>query len=282
MAALCFMLFGCNSQQETCQIVATTLPVYEFSKILCEGTDLEVFQLITQDIACLHNYTLQVPQMQAIERAELLIISGAGLEDFLKDISTNSLKLIDASENIPLNCMDQHHSHEGDHNHDVDPHYWLSPENAKIMVKNICNSLTEIYPEYADVIANNAKKLEIELTKLSDYGSDKLSNLSCHKLITFHDGFGYMAEAFQLEIVHAIEEESGSEASASELIDLIQIVDEYTLPAVFTERNGSASSASILKTECNIPIYDLDMAMSGESYFSAMYHNIDILSEALK
>lgn len=276
------MFFGCNSKQENCQIVATTLPVYEFSKILCEGTDLQVSQLITQDIACLHNYTLQVPQMQAIEQAEVLIVSGAGLEDFLGDISTNSLKLIDASENIPLDCMDTHHSHKDDHHHDVDPHYWLSPGNAQIMAKSICRSLTDIYPEHAHIFEQNARTLDNKITELSAYAEDKLSNPSCSKLITFHDGFGYMAKAFNLEIVHAIEEESGSEASAAELIELIQIVKDHKLPAVFTEQNGSVSSASILASECNIPVYCLDMAMSGESYFSAMYRNIDVLSEALK
>ena len=91
-----------------------------------------------------------------------------------------------------------------------------------------------------------------------------------------------MAEAFNLEILHAVEEESGSEASAAELTELINLVKKHHLPAVFTERNGSVSAATIIAAEADVSIFTLDMAVSGDSYFDAMYSNIDTLSEALK
>jgi ABC-type Zn uptake system ZnuABC Zn-binding protein ZnuA len=100
-------------------------------------------------------------------------------------------------------------------------------------------------------------------------------------MITFHDGFGYFAQAFDLEILQAIEEESGSEASAQELISLIATVQEHQLPALFTERNGSVSAADIIAAETGATIYALDMAIAGEDYFQAMYHNIDTVKEAL-
>jgi len=53
------------------------------------------------------------------------------------------------------------------------------------------------------------------------------------------------------------------------------------LPAVFTESNGSVSAADIIAAETNISVYSLDMAMGGDSYFEAMYHNIDTIKEAL-
>ena len=91
-----------------------------------------------------------------------------------------------------------------------------------------------------------------------------------------------MADAFDLEIVHALEEESGREASAAELIALIEIVDKFSIPAVFTENKGSTSAASIIAAEANIPVYSLDMIMSSDDYFSSMYYNIDTLKEALE
>ena len=78
-----------------------------------------------------------------------------------------------------------------------------------------------------------------------------------------------------------MEEESGSEASARELIDLIEDVREHTLPAVFTEVSGSTSAAGVIARETGCSVYALDMAMSGDSYFEAMYHNIDTIKEAL-
>ena len=80
----------------------------------------------------------------------------------------------------------------------------------------------------------------------------------------------------------AIEEESGSEASARELIHLIEEVEYHQLPAVFIEKSGSSSAADIISRETGCSVFTLDMAMSGESYFDAMYHNIDSVKEALQ
>ncbi len=119
------------------------------------------------------------------------------------------------------------------------------------------------------------------MNALQAYGDEKLSQLSCRKLITFHDGFSYLAESFDLTILMAVEEESGSEASAKQLISLITLVREHQLPAIFTETNGSVSAAGIISAETNVPIYTLDMGISGEDYFDMMYRNINTLREAL-
>jgi ABC-type Zn uptake system ZnuABC Zn-binding protein ZnuA len=79
-----------------------------------------------------------------------------------------------------------------------------------------------------------------------------------------------------------MEEESGSEASAQELKELIATVREHHLPALFTERSGSVSAAGIISAETGATVYALDMAMSGNDYFEAMYHNIDTIKEALE
>ena len=124
-----FCFTGCSNPPSTSQIVATTLPVYNITQHLCDGTDLSVTRLITEDISCLHDYTLKVPQMRAIEGAETLIISGAGLESFLNDTGTGTAFVIDASRSIALICQDDHHADAEDphHHHQEDPHIWLSP-----------------------------------------------------------------------------------------------------------------------------------------------------------
>ena len=271
-------LFGCTNAQSTAQIAATTLPVYEFTSILCDGTNIQVKQLITEEVSCLHDYTLRTEQMRTAEGAQLIVISGGGLEDFLGNI-TDGKQLIDASTNIDLHCGHDH-DHEG-HHHENDPHYWLSPKNAMVMVENISAQLTEIYPEHTKTFAQNKEMLLAKLTQLDENAQKSLQDLQCKDLITFHDGFGYLAEAYDLHILKAIEEESGSEASAAELIEIINLVKEHHMTAIFIERNGSSSAADIIARETGAKIYILDMAMGGQSYFDAMNHNIDTLKEAL-
>lgn len=279
------LLSGCRQQEPTAQIAATTLPVYDFTTRLCQGTGLTVTRLVTEQVSCLHDYSLNVRQVKAAEAAELIVISGAGLEDFLDGILDNTPQ-IDASAGIELLCAEEEHDHgeehghEG-HHHDQDPHIWLSPANAKTMAENICAGLSRVYPAHAATLKANLQDLLADLDALEAYGRETLQELSCRDLITFHDGFAYLAQAFDLTILEAIEEESGSEASAQDLKHLIQEVEHHRLPAIFTEVSGSASAADVIHRETGAAVFALDMAMAGDSYLDAMYHNIDTLKEAL-
>jgi len=286
LIAVLLVLSGCTASGETAQIAATTLPVYEFTVRLCEGTGITVTRLITENVSCLHDYSLNVSQVRAAEAAQLTVISGAGLEEFMDDLLSGKT-IIDCSVGIGLieSGVEHHHDHDdhadSGHHHEEDPHIWLSPANARIMASNICAGLSLQYPEHADTFLRNLDVLTGELDDLQSYGDEQLSQLTCRELITFHDGFSYLAQSFGLTVLEAVEEESGSEASAAELKHLIEEVRHHNLPAVFTETNGSDSAASVIARETGISVYTLDMAMSGDSWFDAMYHNIDTLKEAL-
>ena len=279
---LTILLGGCGSPAPA-QIAATTLPAYEFTVRICEGSGLTVSRLITESVSCLHDYSLNVSQVKAAESADHIVISGAGLEEFMEDLLQDK-SVIDASNGISLLECDHEHNHEQEHghHHETDSHIWLSPENAKLMASNICRGLCNAYPEYAYIFSANLAELENDLTALQIYGEQTLSNLSAYDMITFHDGFGYFADAFGLHILEAVEEESGSEASAQELKHLIGLVQEYDLPALFTEINGSCSAAEVIARETGAATYSLDMAMAGDSYFTAMYHNINTIKEAME
>ena len=272
---------GCATTEYSRAVTATTAPVYAFTAQLCEGTDIAVSQLVTENVACLHDYTLQVSQMKRLEMSDAVVISGAGLESFMEDILADK-DIVDASVGITLDCGQHHDTEHDEHHHEEDPHIWLSPKNAKVMAENICHGLSLKYPQYAGIFEKNLVVLHSDLDKLQKYGEESLSSLDCRELLTFHDGFGYLAQAFDLTILRAIEEEAGREASAAELIDLCGFVEMHHLPAIFTEQNGSVSAAQIISRETGAKIYQLDMAMGENSYFDAMYHNIDTLKEALE
>lgn len=277
LAMLLSVFAGCKPVQ-VAQVAATTAPVYQFTAALCAGTDITVTQLVTESVSCLHDYTLSVDQVKAAEAAEVIIISGGGLEDFMADI-LDEAKVIDSSAGIAaIHCEDEHHH---GHHHEQDSHFWLSPAYAKQMAVNICQGLMKQYPQHKAVFEKNLETLELRFDQLDQYGHEQLHDLTCRKLITFHDGFSYFAQAYDLHIMKAIEEESGSEASARELIDLIGMVRQHKLPAIFTEKNGSVSAASIIAAETGIKSYALDMCMGKTDYFAAMRHNIDTIKEAL-
>lgn len=193
---------------------------------------------------------------------------------------------VDASQGIELleSCHDHDHAHthtEDEHEHDQDSHIWLSPENAMVMAKNICEGLKAQYPQHCAAFDANLAGLLARLQELQDYGNAQLADLQQRDLVTFHDGFAYFAHCFDLDILAAVEEEAGSETSSKKLIELIELVEHHDLSAVFIEANGSDASARVIAAETGAALFTLDMAMAGDDYFTAMYHNIDTIREAL-
>lgn len=266
-AVLIFLLLcGCAQKAPAAPIAATTGPVAQFAEAVTEGTGLTVSQVVTDSVSCLHDYSLTVRQMEAIAGSQVTVISGCGLEEAMEDALSSAPAVIDCGTAVTPTD---------------DPHYWLSPAEAANMVIAIRDGLCELYPEHNATMQANADAYLAKLAELQAYGEQELADLACRKLITFHDGFGHLARSFDLEILAAIEEESGSEASAQALIDIIELVREHNIPAVFTEKNGSDAAASVISTETGAKVFSLDMAMSTGDYFEAMYQNIDTLKEAL-
>lgn len=282
-AVLMGLFSGCGVPAQAADIAATTLPVFQFTSLLTSGTGLTVTRLVTESVSCLHDYSLNVRQVKAAESARLIVISGGGLEDFMADVLVGK-ETVDASAGIELleSCQEHGHEHNHDHDHEADAHIWLSPENAMVMAKNICAGLQDAFPAHRQLLEANLEELLGQLQALLDYGKAQLANLSCRELVTFHDGFAYFANCFDLTILAAVEEEAGSETSAHQLIELIELVEQHHLPAIFTESNGSDASAKVISAQTGAKLFTLDMAMAGDDFFAAMYHNIDTIREALK
>lgn len=283
LVCLLLVCTGCGSRQaKSSEIVATTAPVFQFTQAVCNGIDLSVGLVVSDSVSCLHDYTLSVRQMEAIEQAEIIVLSGCGLEDFMDDVLQTKEIRIDSSEGVALLCTADNHDDHADHDHgEYDPHIWLDPDRAALMTQNIASGLSAQYPQFAEQFHENADAYCERLAALKADGQALLSELDCRNLITFHDGFAYFADAFDLTILTAIEEESGSEASAKELEEIIDLVQTHQLPAVFVEENGSKSAASVISSETGCKIGTLNMVMSGTNYFEAMEANLQAIQEGL-
>ena len=78
-----------------------------------------------------------------------------------------------------------------------------------------------------------------------------------------------------------MEIEAGSEPSARELEEIISLLQDQGIPAVFTEINGTADAAELVSRETGCAVFSLDTAISSVNYLSAMTQNIDTIKEAL-
>lgn len=302
------VLAGCgtstsNNDPDKLQAAATTYPVYLLTEAVTEGIpDVDVRLIIDQQISCLHNYTLTMKDMVAVEQADVLVLNGAGMEDFLSD-ALRGKTCIDSSAGMELispEDTEHHHDHgaeEGEHDHkevdipahtghhhEHDPHIWMDPLRASQMADNIAAGLSEIAPEYAQQFEENAAEIKETLTNFHSELMETLGDKH-YDLITFHDGFTYFADSFGMHILAAVEEEEGSEASAAAIVHISELVREHHIPAVFTEVNGSDATAKVIGRECGIKTYPLSMGMSGNghglsAYMELIRSNIEMIMEA--
>lgn len=302
LLSLSVLLSGCadagtsgrgEERGENLRIVATTYPVYLFTCAVTDGVEwVAVERLDTGETSCLHDYTLSVQDMKKIEQADVIAMNGAGLEDFMDDaLAASEAAVIDCSEGVELLFTLEHgheEDHEGhDHDHgDYDPHIWMDPENAVQMVDNLVRGLSELDPRREEEYRDNGQGAVALLHSWDGSLKDMLQEVRESRegfeisgLITFHDGFQYFAHAYGLPLLAAIEEEAGSEASAHEILEITQLVQEQNIPVIFTEVNGSDATAQAISRETGCRVAQLSMCMDGPdgalaNYFEALMDNM--------
>ena len=282
LLAFALALAGCSpsapaqsgGEEARLTVVSTTYPVYLLASALTEGVEgVTVERLNTGAVSCLHDYTLSVDDMKRIEGADLIALNGAGLEDFMDDALAQTQALaVDCSQGVELLESLGHTHGEGDeedaHSGHYDPHIWMDPDNAVIMAGNLCRGLREADPDHAETYEENLASVTALLegwkSTLGDMVTEtEESGVSIPGLITFHDGFQYFAAAFDLPLLFAIEEEEGSEASAREINETVRLVEEYSIPIIFTEVNGSDATAQAIARETGCQVGQLTMLMDG-------------------
>ncbi|MEP0827347.1 MAG: zinc ABC transporter substrate-binding protein [bacterium] len=282
-----------GDEEKKTKILTTFFPVYLFTLNLTYNIpDLQVDILLPGDYGCPHDYSLAPEDIKKAHLADLVIINGLGLDDFVEDIlaGKDEIALIDATSGIaPLPSRASHAAH----NHEVNdslwnPHLFASPLQAQAMISRIATSLTQYLPQYADRInANAADYMERLDSVVSQYRS-RLTNLSNPKVAAVHEIYDYLARDFGFQIVDIIEKEPGQEPSARETIALSGELRRNKIAAIFAEPQYSERMACTLASELKVPAYVIDPVATGPSnpprdyYETVMLENLENLVKAMK
>ena len=293
-------LTGCNNSAKSnnkLTIITSFYPMYISTlNIVKDIPNVEVLNMTTSQTGCLHDYSLSTKDLKTLSNADILIINGAGMESFLDDVidEYSDLKIIEASKGIDLIEDTEHddhtedHDHE-DHDHDVNPHVWVSISKNIEEVSNIAEELSSLDPNHANEYQDNANEYIAKLENLKTEMHSTLDNIAHKDIITFHEAFPYFAEEFGLNIVGVIEIEPDSEPSAKEVENIISIINEKNIKALFTEPQYSSKIADTIAKETGASIYTLDPIVTGDSnekayndYIIKMQENLNTLKEALK
>lgn len=294
--ALTLLVFsGCagstpESPESKITVATSFYPVYIFTLNLLDGIEeVNVQCMAEQNVGCLHDYTLTAKDAKLLSDAKLLVVNGAGMEDFLQDAfeGAEKLNVIDSSVGIELIC-EEGHNHKEEHNdhHHENSHIWLSVENAKKQVQNIKNGLVKELPQFENRIEENYLAYIERLASLEKQRETVASVAGALNIISFHGAFQYLADDAGFNVLLTIESDEGYEPSAKELAGLSDKMKNEGINALFVAPDYSGSAAEILKREANAEIYALNPVISGEekltAYEDIMNENYKMILKAVK
>jgi len=238
-------------------VVVTILPQVEFVENV-GGEKVDVTVMVPLG-AGPHTYEPLPSQMKALARAEMYAKVGSGVEFELvwleKLVSTNKeIVVVDCSTGVHLIQMagnDNHEDEEPEEEHDnsgaMDPHIWMSPLNAKIMVQNICDGLVQVDPGNRAFYEENRDAYLQELTELDQDIREGLSGVTNRRFMVYHPSFGYFAKEYNLTMLPV--EEEGKEPTPAGIVHLIEQAKEDNIKAIFASPQFNPRSAEVIADE---------------------------------
>lgn len=252
------------------QIYTSIYPIYDFTKKI-GGEKISVYNMTKAGVEP-HDFEITSKDMANLLKADLFIYNGGGMEHWVNTIKEAlDIKYIDASSNINEN--------------DLDPHFWLSPINAKIQMENIKNGLAKIDSENKNYYESNYNLYANRLSELDYKIKNSLSNVKDRNLVLTHPAFGHFCKEYSLNQIAIARDEADPKAMA----DIITFIKNNNVHAIFYEEFSSSKLVDSIAKETGIKILTLNPIESlseedidaGEDYFSTMEKNLISLSNGL-
>lgn len=242
-----------------------------------------------------HTYSPKPTDLVAVRKARLLFEVGLGLEVWVSSLVRNAgsktLRVVTTSQGVELihDGSDTHElPHGGEHatDHEGNPHIWLDPVNALIMLRHIADALIEADPSHADEFRANHAAYLTRLGQVQKELSDRTQLLPDRRFIAHHSAWPYLAKRFGLHIVGTIHLQAGAEPSALHLQALIDKIRRENVRVIASEIQLSQRLPELLSRETKARIVVLTTMPGGlpgtETYLDMLRYNVLQLVGALE
>ena len=250
------------------------------------GEHIELTNLVGPD-ADAHMYEPRPDDIKALLGADLIIANGLGFERWLERLLANAEptgKHIWASSGVLPLTLDE------DGEQVPDPHAWQSLSNAEIYVRNIAKALAAVDPTHAANYASRCDAYLVRLNELLEEANARFATLPAdrRKVVTSHDAFGYLGQAWQLTFLAPQGFSTQDEPSAGEVAALIRQLRNEGVKAVFVENIRDSRLIQQIADEAGATIggtlYSDALASQppANTYLGMFRHNVNTLTAALK
>jgi zinc transport system substrate-binding protein len=288
LLALVALLVGCGSGSSTGPaatadkrpLVVTTNPLIYSLTANVAGNDIRLENLLRPG-ASPHQTTFTPEQAKKVAEADMIVMNGAGLElwagGLIKSAGSPGLKTVVATQGVPFLAANKPVPLPGGGSNqaeatNVDPHVWLDPKNAIIMVDNIRDGLKALDPAHAAAYNQRASAYAARLQQLDKEIKAQTSSFARKDFISFHSAWQYYARAYGLDQVAVLEEFPGKEPSAQYLAGLVDLVKRLNVRAVIAEPQFSSRPADALARETGARVYTADP--EGSTLGASMYEDL--------
>ena len=257
------------------KIVTSFYPIYIIAENITEGANnIELENMADVNVGCLHDYTLTTEDMKKVEKADVFVINGLGMENFIDKVinSNNTMQVIDSSsgiENIIKN------------DDETNAHIWTNINNYITQVKNISERLQQIDSKNANIYKENEENYINQLEKLEEEYIQKLEGLKGKKVVNLNEAFEYLGQELQMEMTTIETNHEESTMSAEMMSSIIEKMKNENIQMILVDKNDNKTMAETIANETGAKIYELDSGLKGsierDAYINMVKYNMEIL-----
>jgi len=276
------------------RVVTSFLPMQSHASAIA-GDRAVVAQLLDKETGP-HDFQLSPADVRKVADADLFVINGAGIEDWLDTLvakaGNKNLVIVDTSKSVRLiegpEAILDNHDHHGGHGHHhhagANPHIWLDPVLAKKQAAAILDALVKADPANKAAYEANAKAYFAKLDALDAAFRKEISALPNRNLVTFHDAFPYLAARYGLNYVGFVEEFPEKDPSPKQLAELVKKIREEKVGVLFAEEGYAPTLLERIASQTGARVSALDTLEVGNgsptAYIDRMRKNLESLRAA--
>jgi zinc transport system substrate-binding protein len=166
----------------------------------------------------------------------------------------------------PLGAEDHERAEDGDAREGKgtpDPHVWLDPQRAQLIVRAIAEELGRVDGSHALAYRERATTLDSSLVTLDKEADDRLSAMKRRAFVPFHGSFSYFAERYRLSIPAVVEKTPGTPPTPEHTAKVVLAIKEKNVPAVYAEPQLDPAPAKAIADQAKVPLGTLDAIGGG-------------------
>jgi zinc transport system substrate-binding protein len=277
----------CRTDSATAQstrplkIGVTLHPYYSWTKnVVGDLPGYEVRSILPGEIDA-GDYQPRPDDIKKLVDLDAIVVNGIGHDDFImpmiKASANTHLVIIKINETTP-----QIHAAHGT---GANSHTFISFTNAIQQTYAIQKALAALRPQDGAALQRNAADYARRLRVIKAAASQKLANAKVTRVVTVHDGYGYLMQEFGLEIAGVVQPAHGLTPSAAELRDMVKLLQREKIRVVFTEETFPPALLKVLQDEAGVKVYVITHIASGaytaDKFEREMQRNVDTMVRAL-